>query len=94
MPVKDVNNFMSRMRPILESNILNEMVKVDWEGDEHAWRSIPAFGIPQGYYIIKDQAWYDKGLKPKKVKGEPPFRLGVESEQEYERKAEKYVEEE
>ena len=86
MPVDHVNKFMKRMRPILESNILNEMAKVQWEEDEHAWRSIPAFGLPQGYYIVKDQSWYDRGLKPMKVKGEPAIRLGRESEKEWEQK--------
>ncbi len=78
IPKRDIHNFMRRIKPILDSEVLQQLATMDWIEEEKGWRSIPdGHGRAwQGYYVPKHIAWYDKG-KYRKHREEPLEKLGV-----------------
>lgn len=84
IPKRDIHNFMRRIKPLMDAEILKSLSKMHWIEEEDGWRSIPdGHGRKwQGYFIKKELAWYNKN-KYRKLNKEPHEQLGTDLEKEY-----------
>ncbi len=85
IPTRQVYKFYERLKPILKSEILKTLARMDYEQDSQAWYSIPSpNGTAQGYYKIKDYpAWYSNASKNKKWSNIPKLQIGYETEKDW-----------
>lgn len=90
IPVGVINKMRQKLRPILESKVLQTLSKMDYDEDLNEWMmKNDGHGAPQGYYIVKERKpWYHDERYEEKYK-EPLIKLGLESEKEYEEKRSK-----
>lgn len=87
IPVTQIRHYITRMKPILDSEVLKFMQRLDFETEEEAFREIHANnGLPQGYYLKESNPfWAKKGYFRRGFTYAPPFfQLGGETEKEYE----------
>lgn len=87
IPMNIIEKMRVKLKPILESKVLDILAKMDYEEELHEWNMLgDGHGGKQGYYVIKDYpAWYDDKRYNEKYK-EKLIKLGTESEKEYEEK--------
>lgn len=87
IPMGILNKMRQKLRPILQTKVLDVLAKMDYNEELNEWNNKnDGHGCPQGYYTVKThKAWYDDKRFNEKYK-EPLIKLGTESEKEYEEK--------
>ena len=88
IPMDYLNNFIRVVFPIVDSYILKNLSKLNEEEMLKEWDELPnGHGGRQGFYVVKEKKeWYDIKNEEKGKWKEPFFKLGGESEKEYEDK--------
>ena len=86
MPIQDINELERRTKKILDSEVLKILANLKEDDKLKSWYELPdGHGKIQGYRPIIDYpAWYLE--KQEKKYKEPFFKLGSETEKDYEKR--------
>lgn len=89
VPVRTIKYFMDLIDPTLESGVLKELKKMDYDKEEEDWLQVTNMNGQggQGYvFNPKEIPWFVQKKRDEKWGIAPEIQLGGESEKEYDKK--------